>query len=343
MRDRQQFQELGVVVEHLLEMRHEPALVDRIARETAAEMIVNPALADMVQSDIDGGEITGFAGAQAGAPQKLEQSRLREFWRAARAAIRRIDHAAELTRGIVEFGHADRDGAGLPCGRGERVHQRRAVVLDLLWLLAEQPCDLTQHVDEGRFAIARGIRKIGAAPDRFAGGREEHGERPAALLAEMMQRGHVYLIDVGAFLAIDFDVDEQLVHHRRGGVVLEAFVRHHVAPVTGRIADRKQDRFIVTLRLRQRVGSPRPPLHGVVLVLEQIWACLLREAVLVRGGVRKRGHGSSFVLLGIGCLRILGGETITTLSPNGCGMQPGSSNRRQCGIAQGMVRRPCRR
>ena len=45
MRQRQQFQKLGVVVEHLLEMRHQPALVDRIARKAAAEMIVDAALA----------------------------------------------------------------------------------------------------------------------------------------------------------------------------------------------------------------------------------------------------------------------------------------------------------
>ena len=68
--------------------------------------------------------------------------------------------------------------------------------------------DLVQHIDKGRFAVTRGLGKVSAAPDRLAGGGEKHGQLPAALLAQMMQRRHVDLIDVGAFLAIDFDVDE---------------------------------------------------------------------------------------------------------------------------------------
>ena len=49
--ERQQLEQLRVVVEHLLEMRHQPALVDRIAREAAAEMIVDAALADALERD----------------------------------------------------------------------------------------------------------------------------------------------------------------------------------------------------------------------------------------------------------------------------------------------------
>ena len=44
---RHQLDEQRVVVEHLLEMRHEPAVVDAVAREAAAEMIVDAALGDM--------------------------------------------------------------------------------------------------------------------------------------------------------------------------------------------------------------------------------------------------------------------------------------------------------
>ena len=85
--DRQQFEELRIVVEHFLEMRHEPALVDRIAGKAAAEMIVDAAFADVVERDLDGGEIARLAGAQAGAPEQLEQSRLAGI--SARRACRR--------------------------------------------------------------------------------------------------------------------------------------------------------------------------------------------------------------------------------------------------------------
>src|SRR5437016_5448348 len=53
MRDAEELQKLRVVVEHLLEVRHQPALVGRVAREAAAEMIVDAALADMLERQQD--------------------------------------------------------------------------------------------------------------------------------------------------------------------------------------------------------------------------------------------------------------------------------------------------
>ena len=147
-------------------------------------------------------------------PQQFEHRRLREFRRAAHAAVDRIDQAGDLLGGAVELGGADHHAPLRPRAFGEARHQRAAVLLDALRLLAEQPRDLAQHIDEGGLAVARGLGKIGAAPERLAVGREEHGQRPAALLAQMMQRRHVDLVDVGPLLAVDFDVDEQLVHHR---------------------------------------------------------------------------------------------------------------------------------
>jgi len=58
------------------------------------------------------------------------------------------------------------------------------------------------------------------------------------VLAEMMQCRHVDLIDVGALLAVDLDVHEQVIHDARGRLVLEAFVRHDVTPVAGGVTDR---------------------------------------------------------------------------------------------------------
>src|ERR1700749_955730 len=149
-------------------MRHQPALVDRIARKAAAKVIVDAAFADVVKRKVDGAEIACLAGAQGRAPEKFKQSRLRKFRRAARAAIDRIDDAAELLRGVVEFDRADRHPAPLTRGAGEPLHQGGAVLLDLLRLLAKQPRDLVQHIDKTRAAVARGRRKIRTAPDRLA-------------------------------------------------------------------------------------------------------------------------------------------------------------------------------
>ena len=131
-----------------------------------------------------------------------------------------------------------------------------------------------QHVDEARPAVARGIGEVGAAPERLARRRAEHGERPAALLAQDLQRLHVDGVDVGPLLAVDLDVDEQLVHHRRHFRRFEALVRHDMAPVAGGVADREQDRPVGALGLGQRLLAPRPPVHGIVGVLQQVGAGL---------------------------------------------------------------------
>src|SRR5262245_17985743 len=103
----------------------------------------------------------------------------------------------------------------------------------------------------------------------------------------MMQRRHVDLIDVGAFLAVHFDVDEEIVHHLCGWRVLEALVRHDVTPMAGGVADREQDWLVGALCLGKRLGSPWPPVDGVVLVLQQIGTGLAGETVFVgwSGGI----------------------------------------------------------
>ena len=99
----------------------------------------------------------------------------------------------------------------------------------------------------------------------------------------MMQRRHVDLVDVRPLFAIDFDVDEQFVHHdARGSVVFEALVRHHVAPVAGRVADGQQDRPS-DVCFRQRFRAPRPPVDRIVLVLQEIRARFLGEPVFMPG------------------------------------------------------------
>ncbi len=297
MGQRQQFEQLRVVVEHLLEVRHQPALVDRVAREAAAEMIVDAALADALERQLDRPEVALLAGALARPPQEFEQHALREFRRAADAAMRGIDQAAELLRGAVELVRSDDDLALRRRGLGQPLHQRGAVLIDALRLVAEHARDFAQHVDESRPAVAALLREIGAAPERLAVGRQEHGQRPAAVLAEQMQRRHVDLVDVGPLLAVDFDADEQVVHDRGGGVVLKTLVRHHVAPVARGIADREQDRLVGALGLGQRRRVPRPPVDRVVLVLQEIRRGFLREAVLV-GGRCGRCHKAIMPVLG---------------------------------------------
>src|SRR5262249_49730643 len=121
--------------------------------------------------------------------------------------------------------------------------------------------------------------KVGATPERLAGWRQEHRQWPAARLSQQRERRLVNGVEIRALFAIDLDVDEQLVHQPGDAVILETLMRHDVAPVTGGLADREQDRRALWLCRRQRLRPPGLPVHWVVLVLEQVGAGLAIEVV----------------------------------------------------------------
>ena len=255
-------------------MRHEPFLVDAVAREAAAEMIVDAALRDLRQREVDRLERMRQPEAEARAPQKFEELRLRKFRRAPDAAMHRIDRLHQPRRELGEHRLWRRRARIVPALRLEPVLQHVGILPHLVLLVAIDARDFIQYTDECRPAVALLLGEIGAAPERLGVRGEEHGERPAALLAELVQRAHVDRVDIGPLLAVDLDVDEQLVHHARGRLVLEALMRHDVAPMAGRVADREQDRLAGRLGLGERRRPPGAPMHGVVLVLEQIGARL---------------------------------------------------------------------
>ena len=109
------------------------------------------------------------------------------------------------------------------------------------------------------------------------------GERPAALFADEGERRLIDGVHVGPLFAVDLDVDEQRVHQRGDLGILEAFMRHHVAPVAGGIADREQDRLVGCHCGGERRRAPGLPMHRVVLVLQLVGAGLVDEGVAVHG------------------------------------------------------------
>src|SRR3546814_1025658 len=84
----------------------------------------------------------------------------------------------------------------------------------------------------------------------------------------------------------------------------------YVAPVTGGIADRKQDWLVLALGVRQGVGAPGAPMDRVVLVLLQIGAGFFGEAVA--------GHGDP-------CEERRADGPVNGPRPCGQGAGPGSS------------------
>ena len=130
--------------------------------------------------------------------------------------------------------------------------------------------DPFQDFSETRLTVSVFRREIGAADEWFQIGCEPDAHRPAAAAGRCLDEGHVNAIDVGPFFTIDFDVHKVAVHDRGGRFIFERFVRHDVAPVTGGVTNREEDRFVFPAGFGERFFAPRIPINRIVRVLEKV-------------------------------------------------------------------------
>ena len=100
--------ELGVVVQHLLEVGHEPGRVGRVAVESAPQLVVDAAVGHCVQGPERHGQSTGIGtrpavGAGRAAQQELDRHRLRELRRAAPPSPRGVEGRLECSDRRIEL------------------------------------------------------------------------------------------------------------------------------------------------------------------------------------------------------------------------------------------------
>ena len=278
-------------------MRDQPLFVHGIASEASAQMVVNAALAHLVEGEFHGAAEWLGPAPLPGPPEQLHDRGLRKLGRRADAAVKGIDLPREAFGDPIE--QVERDGAA-SLVRGEifkGLAQGAYVLGDILRRLLIGIRDPVQDLDEAGSAVARLGRKVGAAPKGLAVGGEEHGKRPTALFRHERQRGLIDGVQIGALLAVHLDAHEEFVHDPRDLFVLEGFVRHDVAPVAGGIADRKQDRLFLALGLGEGLRTPGMPVNRIVLVLQEVGAGFAAQAV-AGGGARTGVRTSLGVALG---------------------------------------------
>ena len=148
-----------------------------------------------------------------------------------------------------------------------------------------------EHAGEGGQSRPLHVGEVGAAEEGLPGGGEEGGQRPPTLAGERLHRLQVVPIDVGPLLSIDLDVHEPAVHEVGGGLVGEGLGGHHVTPVARGVAHGQQDRHVAAAGVGEGLVPPFEPVHGVVGVLEEIWAGGVGEAILGGGGHEGRWYG----------------------------------------------------
>ncbi len=264
-------QQLGVVVEHLLEVRHEPDGVDAVAVKAAAELVVDAAVRHLLQRQLGHEKTLDVAGAQVLREREVERHGLRELGLAAKAAVLVVEMLAHAVQRLVEGFHAQLAAVGRQRGAAaQHGGEALGLAVDLVAAAAVGVGHGAQHLLEAGHAVARLLGIVGAAVEGLAVGQQPDAHGPAALTGHGLHGVHVDGVEIGAFLAVDLDVDKELVHQRRGLFILEALVLHDVAPVARAVADGEENGLVLGAGAGQRLLAPGVPVDRVVGVLAQV-------------------------------------------------------------------------
>ncbi len=155
-------------------------------------------------------------------------------------------------------------------------------------------------VGEGEFelgesgaSVAIGGGEVGAGVEGLEGRGKPNRHRPPAGAGHKLRGEHVEFVEVWAFFAVDFDVDEVGIHDVGDVMFFEDFAFHDVAPVAGGVADGEEDGFVFAASFFDGFGAPGMPIDGVVGVLKEVGAGGVDETigVFVENGGARRGRG----------------------------------------------------
>lgn len=270
--------EQGVVVEHFFKVGDAELGVGGVAGETAAHMVENAAPEELLQ---------GFLRHSQGIliprlfieGQETEKAVAHgEFGRAAKAAVFLVEGGFPLPQGLKE-NIALRRGVN---GGGQAPQQRRDLLRrgqkTLSVVLPGVP-DGDKQLRQAQLSGPSVFGEIGPGEKGLLFWGEEDGGGPAAPAGEGLTDGHIDAVDVGPLLPVHFDGDETLVEQGRDGGVRKGLPGHHMAPVTGAVADAQKNGLILRLGPLQGFRAPGVPVHGVFRVLEQVGAGLPLQMV----------------------------------------------------------------
>ena len=275
--------EQGVVVQHLLEVRHEPEVVGRVTREPATELIVNAARGHRVERRRDHrARLVGVV-AEVRTAQEVDRHCLREFRCATEPAVARLELRSDRGVRAIEDAGIELVVAARVAPQhvfGQRVGELLALRRYFVSPVAPSLRHRFAHAPERRHAVAIGVGEVRARIERTTFRRAPDAHWPSAPPGQCLHRLHVDRVDVGAFLAVDLHVHEARVHQIRSGIVLERLVCHHVTPMARRIADRQEHGHVPRAGERERLVAPRHPLDGIVGVLAEVRARLARQPIL---------------------------------------------------------------
>ena len=251
-------------------------LVRAISVEPATEMVIDATKRHLVQGVANVVPCRRIAGKGRIVQQKLQICRNHKFLLSLLPAILTIpirfpvvyssfkgfpSQLALIFRNLHQIGLGDTSG------------QHIGIFRRFPWVVLVQGADFFQNLGPLIFSV------IGTSIQGFAIGQRNNVQGPAPVSGHKLQRRHVDLINVGAFLTVYLNIDKILVHYTGHFLVLKGFFFHDMAPMARRITDTDQYQFVLLLGVFESLFAPRLPVNRIMGVLEQIRTCFLREGI----------------------------------------------------------------
>ena len=202
-----ELQELGVVIEHLLEVGRLPQAVGGIAGEAAAQLIVDAAHGHLVQGEPHLAQQRLVAGGQGIAEQEAPVAGQGELRGPVHAALAAVEEGLPgLHHGLGS--QATRAAAVRPSAAASRRSLPRTPFLSCPACLITLGDRFSRGPPGCAARPSIGRAGIGAAVDGPSVGQGETVEGPAPVTADELHGVHVHLVHIGPLLAIHLDADE---------------------------------------------------------------------------------------------------------------------------------------
>ena len=219
----------GLVVEHLLEVRHGPRVVGGVTGEPTSDVVVDPARGHGPEGGARHGERRLLSRWRDGGAGTAPPTGPGGTWARARIRPRRSRSARRARRRRTPPAPvpAPRGRGSRPGTDGEVVGQAGATVdgvgqgvglsVDLVAAVVPDVVHGVEHPAEARHAVEVARGEVGPAEEGTAVGREEHRHRPPTATGHGLDRLHVDGVDVGTLLTVHLDRDEAGVELVGGG------------------------------------------------------------------------------------------------------------------------------
>ena len=264
----------GVVVKRLFKMGSQPLPVCGVAGKAPAEMVIDPAPVHLPQAVVRHLAELFVLGVIAQPQQKQQVVGGGELGCGAEAAGLLVIGTAQLLRRGLQLVRPR-----LGRGEGRLVHHKVPHLVGGGKQILPVPVPLgrngPQQGDQPRLTMAAFPGNIGAGKEGQLLRRHDDGQGPAAVAGEGHTHLHIHAVHIGPLLPVHLHRHIVAVQQRRHLLILKALMGHHMAPVTGGIADGQEDGLVLLLCLVKCFRPPGQPVHRVFTVLAQIGGTFL--------------------------------------------------------------------